>query len=671
MFWKHRIHPLYYRTLITVIPYLGNPRILTRHTLVVQLRPMTIQLLSDQLASQIAAGEVVERPSSVVKELVENAIDAGATTINIEVQNGGRQLIQIADNGSGIVAGEIETAFLRHATSKLQTAEDLNAIYTLGFRGEALAAISAVSQVTVVSRTKGEEAGTRLTMDGGVISSRETVGAPQGTVIAVENLFYNVPARLKFLKSITTEKRLIDEFVTRYALAYPAIRFRLTHNGRITFQSNGNGSLLDVLVSVYGVETARQLLKIEEGAGEKEGSSEPDRIYPTVLGYVGPPSLHWSNRNHIILFVNGRYIKDNSLTYAVIQAYHTLLPTGRYPFGIIFLDVPVEDVDVNVHPTKTEVRFRGKTPFGTVQRAVRGTLISDSPIRSMTAWNTGRRDADRNQVGWAGSLDNQAFVRRDGENGEGGLDWGNQTQAEPNQQAMPLDWSQPSYPPIQGTPPIPPTAHQSEALQSQTQASLSPNLAGDKLPIMRVVGQVGASYIITEGPDGMFLVDQHAAHERILYEQFLDEWDEGKMAAQGLMAGTAVHLSPPQATLLEGNLPIFERLGFQIEPFGPNAFMVRAVPALLLKQDPAQALLDVVEDLERGDTPMQGKIEAKIIMRVCKTASVKAGQNLSNAEMEAMVRQLEACHNPHTCPHGRPTLIHLSVAQLARQFGRT
>ena len=334
---------------------------------------MPIHILSDQVASQIAAGEVVERPSSVVKELVENAIDAGATTINIDVQNGGRQSIQIADNGSGIASAEIETAFLRHATSKLQTAADLNAIATLGFRGEALAAISAVSQVTVVSRASDGEAGIRLTMDGGHITNRETVGAPQGTVIAVENLFYNVPARLKFLKSVTTEKRLIDEFITRYALAYPHIRFRLTHNGRITFQSNGSGSTLDVLVAIYGPETARQLLQIEEGEGrseerrekgeEREESPLAPRPSPlTVSGFVGPPSLHWSNRNHITLFVNGRYIKDNSLTYAVIQAYHTLLPTGRYPFGLIFITLPPEDVDVNVHPTKTEVRFRSKAP---------------------------------------------------------------------------------------------------------------------------------------------------------------------------------------------------------------------------------------------------------------------------------------------------------------------
>ena len=620
---------------------------------------MLIHILSDQVASQIAAGEVVERPSSVVKELVENAIDAGATTINIDVQNGGRQSIQIADNGSGIASEELETAFLRHATSKLQTAVDLNNITTLGFRGEALAAISAVSQVTVVSRASNGEAGIRLTMDGGHITNRESVGAPQGTVIAVENLFYNVPARLKFLKSVTTEKRLIDEFVTRYALAYPHIRFRLTHNGRITFQSNGSGSTLDVLIAIYGPETARQLLQIEREQGsrgeEEQGSKGAgDNLTPSpphplsVSGFVGPPSLHWANRNHITLFVNGRWIKDNSLTYAVIQAYHILLPTGRYPFGLIFITLPPEDVDVNVHPTKTEVRFRSKTPFGAVQRAVRGTLISDSPIRSMTAWNMGTRP-DAQTVGWAGSMDNRPFTHHNND--------GNETA----QTEFTLDWSQP----------IPTQSPNLPISNLQKQSDPLSNLAGDRLPIMRVVGQVGAAYIITEGPDGLFLIDQHAAHERILYEQFMAEWDSGNMAAQSLMAGTAVHLSPPQATLLEGNLDTLQQLGFQIEPFGPNAFMVRAVPSLLVKQDPAQALLDVVEDLERGEAPLQGKIEAKIILRVCKTAAVKAGQSLSISEMEAMIRQLEACTNPHTCPHGRPTLIHLSVAQLARQFGRT
>lgn len=600
---------------------------------------MPIRVLSEQLASQIAAGEVVERPSSVVKELVENAIDAGATTIHIDVRDGGRQLIQVADNGAGISASEIETAFLRHATSKLNEAAELNAIRTLGFRGEALAAIAAVSQVTIVSRTSEETGGTRLVLDGGRRISRDSVGAPLGTVIAVENLFHNIPARLKFLKSITTEKRLIDETVTRFALAYPGIRFRLVHNNRITFQSNGSGALLDVLAEVYGPDTTRQLLAIGRGETGREDAGEathsPAEI--GVAGYAGPPSMNWANRTHITLFVNGRWIKDSSLTYAVIQAYHTLLPTGRYPMGIIFLTLPAERVDVNVHPAKSEVRFRDPNAvFGAVQKAVRQTLIADAPVRAMGAWSAVQSD-EAAFPGWEGTLDQRAFTRRDlGSQVDLGLAWA------------------PGMDQIEPKPASPPVA----------------TLGGGQLPVMRVIGQVGSAYIITEGPDGLFLIDQHAAHERILYEQFMEQWEGREVASQGLVTGAAVHLSPSQATLLEEHLESLRKLGFQIEAFGPNAFMVRAIPAMLAKQDPAQAVVAVVEDLERGDVPMQGKIEQKIILRVCKSAAVKAGQTLSYQEMEAMVRQLEACRTPHTCPHGRPTLIHLSVAQLAKEFGR-
>jgi DNA mismatch repair protein MutL len=597
---------------------------------------MPIRILSDQLASQIAAGEVVERPASVVKELVENALDAGATTVNVEIRQGGRELVQVADNGNGIPAGELETAFRRHATSKLATAADLQAIATLGFRGEALAAIAAVSEITVVTRANGEAAGTRLQLSGGQPVSRDTVGAPQGTVIAVENLFFNVPARLKFLKTVTTERRLIDEFVTRYALAYPAVRFRLVHDGRITFQSTGQDDMLDVLVAVYGPDTARELLPITP-PDPAESADKPQPI--TVRGFTGPPSLHRANRSQITLFANGRWIKDTRLTYAIIQAYHTLLPTGRYPVTVVFIDLPADQVDVNVHPAKTEVRFRDPgRAFSAVQRAVRQTLIAGSPVRAVgTGFN------QFSQPGWDGRLDSHAFARRPDDPA--------------GQPALSLDWSTPERDDRPGAyqqPPLP------EA-----------NLGGQQLPIMRVVGQVGASYIITEGPDGLFLIDQHAAHERILYEKLMQaRAAEGVIPAQGLVTGTTVHLTPDQATLLNDHLETLQQLGFQVEPFGPNTFMVRAVPAILTRLDPAGALQAVVEDLEGERRPLESEIEARIIRRVCKTAAVKAGQTLAMDEMEAMIHQLEACANPHTCPHGRPTLIHLSVAQLARQFGR-
>ena len=600
---------------------------------------MKIHRLSEQLASQIAAGEVVERPSSVVKELVENAIDAGATTINIDVRQGGRESIQIADNGQGLAADEVETAFLRHATSKLQTIDDLNAIRTLGFRGEALAAISAVSQVTIVSREVGAAAGTRLVLHAGVVENRETVGAPQGTVIAVENLFYNVPARLKFLKTAATEKRLIDEFVTRYALAYPHIRFRLTHNGRITFQSSGSGQVRDVLVAIYGPEIARQLLEIGdwrlETESEKNSLQSPvssSRAHIEVTGFVGPPGVHFANRGQITLFVNGRWVKDSQLTYAVIQAYHTLLPSGRYPLGLIFMQLPPDEVDVNVHPTKIEVRFRhDKAPFGTVQRAVRQTLVADAPTRQMSAWALGSNEAE--SPGWMGSLSQESFIPAQAAQADLALSWLDELDGESSELPIVTDHS---------------------ATESQ-------------LPIMRVVGQVGASYIITEGPEGLFLIDQQAAHQRALFEQLQAEWAEDRVTVQTLSTGTAVTLSPSQAKLLEQFQDAVARVGLQFEAFGPNTFMVRAVPKLAASADPARLLVAVVTVLEQSKGVVE---EAGLVTAVCQTISLRPGQALTAAQMEQLIHNLEKCTDPFTDPQGNPTFIYLSVAQLAREFGR-
>ncbi|MFW6068870.1 MAG: DNA mismatch repair endonuclease MutL [Chloroflexota bacterium] len=621
---------------------------------------MPIHILSEQLASQIAAGEVVERPASVVKELVENALDAGAKTINVDVRKGGQELIQVADDGQGIPADALETAFRRHATSKLTSAEDLAAIGTLGFRGEALAAIAAVSQLTAVTRTAEEESGSRLVLEAGQPQSHDTVGAPRGTVIAVENLFYNLPARRKFLKTVTTERRLIDEFVTRYAIAYPDVRFRLTHDGRVTFQSGGTGNVRDVLLAVYGAEIAKDLLEIrdqrleikdQQAKTEQSPISNPQSPISSsqspisITGFVGPPSLHRANRSQITIYVNRRWVKDNSLTYAVIQAYHTLLPTGRYPVAVIFVQLPFEQVDVNVHPAKTEVRFRNNNAvFGAVQRATRRTLVEGSPVRHVSL-GAATEAVGKQHAGWTGSLDKESFARHAAAGHE---------QSGP-QQNLQLSWPDPQRQETTSPPQID-LAHASDEQTS--------------LPIMRVVGQVGAAYIIAEGPDGLFLIDQHAAHERILYEQFMAARERDEIASQGLVTGATVQLPPEQATLLEENLELLSELGFQVELFGPNTFKVRAVPALLSKLDPAAGLRAVVEDLESGKEPLQEREEARLILRVCKTAAVKAGQNLSVAEMEAMIRQLEKCHSPHTCPHGRPTLIHLSAAALAKQFGR-
>ncbi len=591
---------------------------------------MSIQILSEEVVAQIAAGEVVERPASVVKELLENALDAGAGHIRIEVTGGGRQRIRISDDGSGMIPDDVPLAFHRHATSKLRTADDLSHITTLGFRGEALASIASVSHLNIVTRHTDFSAGTLLRLRGGQIVEHKSVGAPVGTVITVENLFHNTPARLKFLKKDSTEKRHIALIVSRYAMAYPNVRFVLEQDGREIFRSSGSGFLGDVLVAALGLDTFRDMVEINA-----EHSGQPIRIY----GYTSAPNLNRADRTHITLFVNGRWIQDTRLAYAVTQAYHTFLMTGRYPVSVLLLDIPPEEVDVNVHPTKAEVRFRdGDSVFAALQRAVRRAIIDLAQTPAMRGGDyTGR-----------------------GQPSEWGLD-DSRLQLD-----LSLDLETPGrharhrfYAPAEESP-------DATAVPIGPGAPARPRT----LPILRVVGQIGATYIVAEGPAGMYLIDQHAAHERILYEQFMEEYTRQQQPAQYALSAQSIHLPPVEARLVEENLEVLHSIGFALEPFGPNTFVIRAVPALLANQPPDDVLAALIEDLESGTKPGQASIEERIIQRVCKQAAVKAGQILSFDEMQGLIRQLERCQSPLTCPHGRPTMIHMTTDQLARQFGR-
>ena len=581
---------------------------------------MAIRLLPPEVAGKIAAGEVVERPASVVKELVENSLDAGATDIHVEIREGGRRLIRVADNGAGIPADEVELAFARHATSKLTDVDDLNHIATLGFRGEALASIAAVSQVTVLTRPRGQSVGRYLRVEGGHVVRQEGRGCPAGTVVAVENLFQNVPARLKFLRQPQTESGHIHDVINHYALAFPDIRFRLTTDDRLSFQSSGNGQLHDVLLAIYGIEVAEKMLPIQTDA-------EADTRQPlSVQGYVSSPSLHRANRRHISLFVNRRWIQDRSLTHAVAQAYHTLLPVGRHPLAVILIELDPSEVDVNVHPTKREVKFRdGRRLFSAVQRAVRGTLLAAAPVptamHAPRTWAT--PDWERRQ----------SLVRA-------GLD-----EAATTQMAMDL-----YRPPEAGNEPLP--------------------VGPVRLPLLRVVGQVGQTYIVAEGPQGMYLIDQHAAHERILYEKMMAEQVKGEVASQTLLEPLMLDLDPLLAGVLAEHLEALNKLGFQIEAFGGTSYLLRAVPAILAVPDVRAALIDILEMLRQGDDLLAAQAEERLVATVCKRAAIKGGQTLSPEEMQTLVRQLEQCESPRTCPHGRPTVVHFTVEQLEKEFGR-
>lgn len=570
---------------------------------------LPIRVLPEEVASAIAAGEVVERPASVVKELVENSLDAGAREIGIRIEGGGKKLIEVADDGDGISPDEIELALARHATSKLTSTEDLFAIGTLGFRGEALSSIGSVSQLELVSCSADGEAGRRLRVEGGKLNAVEKSGASLGTVVRVRQLFYNVPARRKFLKTERTERRRINELVTRYALAYPQVRFHLEHDGRQSFRSPGTGDRREVLVEMFGLDRARQMIPLPPSEGAPL----------LVEGFVSPPSMSRSNRRELTFFVNGRWVHDASLVAAVLQAYHGLLMVGRYPYAVLFLALPPEAVDVNVHPAKAEVRFREPgTVFSVVQRSVRATLLREAPPPELSF-----------QEGWDAAP-------------KGGRSWLSHL----------------------------PEAEDDEGLSPEPQRLIPPQRPVGEMPLLRSVGQVGTAYLVAEGPDGLYLIDQHAAHERVLFERMMAELSEGDVESQGLLQAVDIELSEGEADLLAERLEVLSSIGFGIEPFGRRAYRVRAIPALLSGLPPERAIRTVVEEFEEDEEPLADQIEAMVAARVCKRAAIKAGQVLSLEEQRQLIRQLEGCASPRTCPHGRPTMIHLSVESLERQFGR-
>ncbi len=573
---------------------------------------MMIKILADEVASQIAAGEVVERPASVVKELLENAIDAGASRITIRVENAGKKMIEVADNGTGISNDDLPLAIARHATSKLVTANDLFHIRTLGFRGEALASIGSVSRMTILSKNSKCETGGRIVVEGGKLVSREPVGSAAGTIVRVEDLFYNTPARLKFLKRDHTEKQQIDGLVTRYALAYPEKAFHLIQDGNAVLQSTGNGNRREILAQLYGVDMARQLLEV---IFEEEGLK--------IRGFISPISINRSNRKDITFFINGRWIQDAALNTALIKAYQTYLMVGRYPLAVLFIELEPEEVDVNVHPAKAEVRF--KQPdliFTSVQRAVKRALVAYSPVPQLApaSWKViGQEDVQ--QLSWQ----------------ESSFTWDNQ---------------------------------QENDIQRPTSAQTVNTVQGlsGAIPILRLIGQIGATYLVAEGPDGLYLIDQHAAHERILYEKLTGSREA--ISSQILLEPVVMQLPPQSAGVLKEHLDVINRIGFEVREFGVNTFRLTAVPEIFIRNDPRLAIRSVIEDFEEDETPLQGMIEERTIARICKRMAVKGGTVLSVEEQQTLIRDLENCLSPRTCPHGRPTMIHLSVDLLERQFGR-
>ncbi len=571
---------------------------------------MPIKILDPEVVSRIAAGEVVERPASVVKELVENSLDAASSQIAIEVRGGGVSLIRVTDNGVGIPPGELELAFQRYATSKVASLDDLEAISSLGFRGEALPSIAAVAQVDIVTCAAGQSAGDSLTLKEGTIVNRGSQGHSQGTTITVRNLLRNVPARLKFLKSPATENSHIANVVSQYALAFPEVKFTLSSDGKIVLRTPGSGQLMGSLIEVYGLKVAQNMLELDSGDGGWEsGATIPS---PLVKGMVGSPAIGRSSRDYLSFFVNRRWISSRLLAWAVEEAYHGLLMVGKHPVAIVNISLPPNEVDVNIHPTKTEVKFQNeRLVFGAVQKAVRQALIKLAPV--------------------------------------------------PKIEEVATTYTAPS---------VPGRTLWMSATASHHPASLPPvtqPTPAFSLPALRLLGQLSSSYIVAEGPDGLYLIDQHAAHEGILFEKINQQLSHQAVEVQGLLEPVTFEVNPKQDAVLKSHYENLAEFGFSTEPFGDRTYLVRTVPFLLHKKDWAGMLRELLDSPSVED---KADWTEKVAITIACHSAVRAGQVLTDDEMRELLRQLEQVAVPNTCPHGRPTMIHLSSEQLGREFGR-
>ncbi|HBY46126.1 MAG TPA: DNA mismatch repair endonuclease MutL [Thermomicrobiales bacterium] len=577
---------------------------------------MGIQRLPEEMIGRIAAGEVIERPAAAVKELIENALDAGATAIDVAISEGGVAFIDVRDDGAGMSDKDLLLAVERHATSKITSIDDLMSLKTLGFRGEALASMAAVSDLTIRTLDGASGEGWSRRVKFGVGGPVERIAWASGAAISARNLFENVPARRKFLRQPQTEASYVTRVVSAYALAYPGVAFTLEIDGRRTMTTDGRGDQIAAAVGVWGDEVAAALVPLRTPDDMPEGYD--------VGGLVSLPHLDRATRQTQHLFAQGRLVASRQLGTAFEQAYQTLLMVGRHPVGCIRLTVPPDRIDVNVHPTKAEVRFADeRLVFSLVQRAVREAIVAMAPPPAVPTVV-------------ASPLSDWAVQRRF-------------ALAHPDRHPSP--------------------ASLTDTLSSGTSESLAPEPAAEhRLPVLRVLGQIASTFIIAEGPDGMYMIDQHAAHERIMYERLMADYVARSPDRQLLLEPATVDLAAPAWEMYRSCRDDLVALGFDLEEFGGTAILVRAVPAKLRVRHPARMIETILEELVAGGRG-ESRLESLAISAACH-ASIRANQPLSLLEMRELVVQLERCSSPLACGHGRPTMLRMTSEELEKQFSR-
>lgn len=614
---------------------------------------MPIKVMPDALASRVAAGEVVERPASVVKELIENSLDAGASRIEIELEGGGRNLIRVADDGHGIATEELPLAFERFATSKVDDSSDLVAIPTLGFRGEALPSIAAVADVTAISRHVEAESGAECNVTFGSAPQVLAAGAPVGTSVTVRQLFRNVPARLKFLSSQSAESARVATLVGQMALIRSDVRFQLTVDGVSRLNTPGDFDDAAALSAVYRVKDSSPLVNIfpDHGAAFSVG------------GALAMPNLHFGRRTHITIAVNGRLVQTYRLTYAVERGYQGFLPDRRFPMALIKVNVPLEDVDVNVHPQKTEVRFRREgLIFSVVEKAVKDALGKRAAVRQFSD--------TRIASSLTTSLEGAFAMRRS-------------SRFEPTNDVLTFENVDEQPNNLNGDQTAGSIAKPRERTQSRERSVPQPPSTArhrDVLPGLRVLGQAQSTYIVAEDASGVFLIDQHAAHERVKFEEIRAKRARQASESQPLLSPQLVDLTPQRQIVYSEGAQWFEESGWEIEPFGGESVLIRAVPQVLAERATASAnaaeaaLVRVLDEMSQTEPSRSGADTMPWVERLLATmachAAVRAGDSLTLESCEEIVRLLQDCEHPQSCPHGRPTMLLLTGEALEREFGR-
>ena len=603
-----------------------------------------IHLLSEDIINKIAAGEVIERPASIVKELMENSLDAGATKITIDIEDSGKRLIRVADNGEGMEQEDAESSILRHATSKINDDADLEAIRTLGFRGEALASIAAVSQLTISTKKKEAMEGVMLLIEGGEIRNSSIVAAEPGTSMEVRNLFFNTPARKKFLKSDQAELRHIIDTAIRYALINPHITIKLVHEGHTLINSPSSADQRNKIASIYGTALAKALLEVHHADGQVQ-----------IEGFIAPPSEARNDKNQQDIYVNGRWVRSAEIIQAVYEGYHSMLFVNKHPVVILNIILDPATIDVNVHPAKTEIKFGQKEPVcAAVTQAVRETLqknnliplIEDEEEEIQLALGTSTLPESKPGAKYAFEPSDQTVF------------------AVP-EASLPPDYE--DSPTITASIPAElPTMDIAAITQRLQPVDLPPN---SKFPAMRVLGQIHKTFFVAEILGGVMYIDQHAAHERVLYEQFMKEYLHTEVHIQKLLQGEVVEFSPAEKVLLLEHHKTLQRLGFTIEPFGEHTFVVKTIPMLFGRIQPKEIIYEVLALLREGKNKIIDTKE-EIVTRMACRAAVMAGETLTVLEMEHILQDLAKAELPYTCPHGRPTMFKVPVEELEKKFKR-